>query len=153
MKLFDAIVNAVTAHDVSFEVQEHELEIMNYNNSNKLYVYEEEYFSQDMKDRFVQYIVAFSTQHRHFDADEEDEVLEYILAILNDEVLPLEFYKDGKRRFGGEIEVEELERLSVSSLSKYYGYTSDYLLSFDYEIHSWSGKYDTGLRKISDLKP
>ena len=153
MKLFETIANAVTDYDVSVEVKEHELVIMNSDNSNKLYVYEEEYFSQDMKDRFAQCIVVFSTQHCHFDANEDDEALEYILAIMNDKVLPLEFYMDGKRRFGGELAEEELDNLSVSFLSKHYGYTSDYLLSFDYEIHSWSGKYDTGLRKVSELKP
>ena len=153
MKLFDAIEDVVATYAVSVEAKGHELVIMNSNNNNNLYVYEEEYFSQDMKDRFVQYIVYFSTQHRHFDGNEEDEALEYILAIMEDKVLPLEFYKDGKRRFGGELAVEELDNLSVSSLSKHYGYTSDYLLSFDYEIHSWSGRYDTGLRKVSELKP
>ena len=134
MKLFDAIVDAVTTYAVSVEVKEHELVIMNSDNSNKLYVYEEEYFSQDMQDRFVRYIIAFSTQHRHFDADEQDEVLEYILAVLNDKVLPLEFFKDGKRGFGGEINSDE------------------YMMSLEYEIHSWSGKYDTGIRKVSELK-
>lgn len=151
MKLFDAIVDAVTTYAVSVEVKEHELVIMNSDNSNKLYVYEEEYFSQDMQDRFVRYIIAFSTQHRHFDADEQDEVLEYILAVLNDKVLPLEFFKDGKRGFGGEINSEDLDKLSVSFLN-HGRYTNEYMMSLDYEIHSWSGKYDTGIRKVSELK-
>ncbi len=153
MKLFDAIEDAVATYAVLVEAKEHELVIMNSNNSNNLYVYEEEYFSQDMKDRFVQYIVYFSTQHCHFDVNEEDEALEYILAIMEDKVLPLEFYMDEKRRFGGEIGADDLDKLSLSFLSQQYGYTSDYLQPFDYEIHSWSGKYDTGLRKVSELKP
>ena len=151
MKLFDAIVAAVSAYAVSVEEKEHELVIMNSDNSNKLYVYEEEYFSQDMQDRFVQYIVAFSTQHRHFDADDKDVIIQYILAILNDKILPLEFYKEGKRGFGGEINSEDLDKLSVSFLN-HGRYTNEYMMSLDYEIHSWSGKYDTGLSKISELK-
>lgn len=152
MKLFETIMNALTDYNVSVEVKEHELVIVNPDNGNKLHVYEEEYYSQDMTDHFVEYIVGFSTQHRHFDADDEDDILEYILVILNDKVLPFEFYMDGNRRFGGEIEEDDLEKLSVSFLAQQYGYTSDYLMSFNYEIHSWSGKYDTGLRRIADLE-
>ena len=152
MKLFETIVNAITDYDVSIEVKDHELVIINSDNGNKLHVYEDEGFSQDMTIRYVDYIVEFSTQHRHFDADDEDDILEYILVILNDKVLPFEFYMDGKRRFGGEIKANDLDNLSVSFLARQYGYTSDYLLSFDYEIHSWSGKYDTGLRRVVDLE-
>ena len=151
--LFDMSANAITAYNVSYEVKEHELIIVNPDNGYKLHVYEDVGYSQDMTIRYVEYIVEFSTQHRHFDADNEDDIREYILAILNDEVLPLEFYMDGKRRFGGEIGADDWDKLSLSFLSQQYGYTSDYLQPFDYEIHSWSGKYDTGLRKVSELKP
>ena len=71
--------------------------------------------------------------------------------IISDTVLPLEFYFDGKRRFGGEIRKDESDKLSVSLLSDRYGYSSDHLMQFDYEIHSWSGQYDTGLKHVSDL--
>ncbi|MBQ3264156.1 MAG: hypothetical protein IJH07_00120 [Ruminococcus sp.] len=157
MKLFEMIVDAVIDYDVSAEVKEHVLALVNHDNGNKLYVYEEEYYSQDMTEHFVEYIVQFSTQHRHFSVDEEDDIIEYVLAILSDEVLPLEFYRDGQGGRGGEIYLEDLDKLSVSFLAEQFYYTSDhlldYLLSLDYEIHSWSGKYDTGLRKVSDLKP
>ena len=152
MTLFETVVSAMIDYDVLVEVKEHELVIIDRGNGNKLHVYEEEYFSQNMTDRFVEYIVEFSTQHCHFSADEEDEILEYIQSIIDDKVLPIEFYSDGKRRFGGEIKADDLDKLSVSYLAQQYGYTSDYLLSFDYEIHSWSGKYDTGLRRVADLK-
>ncbi|MED9968849.1 MAG: hypothetical protein UFA98_02400 [Ruminococcus sp.] len=153
MKLFEKIVNVISDYNVSVEVKKHELNIINRDNDNVLHVYEDMFLSQDKKESFSEYIVEFSTQHRHFEYDSEDEITEYILLILNDKVLPLEFYMDGKRRFGGETNSDELDDLSVSSLSKHYGCTSEYLISFDYEIHSWSGKYDTGLRKVSDLKP
>lgn len=152
MKLFDTIVSAMTDYDVSIEVKEHELVIINRNNNNKLHVYEDVGYSQDMKTCFVDYIVEFSTQHCHFDADDEDDILDYVQLILSDTVLPFEFYMDGKRRFGGEIKANDLDNLSVSFLARQYGYTSDYLLSFDYEIHSWTGKYDTGLRRVADLQ-
>lgn len=153
MKLFETIINAITDYDVSVEVKDHELVIINSDNGNDLYVYKEEYYNdEEMTDLFVEYIVEFSTQHRHFSADDEDDIIEYVLAILNDEVLPLEFYKDGERRFGGEIYLEDLDKLSVSFLAQEHYYSTDYILSLDYEIHSWSGKYDTGLRRVADLK-
>ena len=151
MKLFETIVSAMTAFHVSVEVKDHELVIRNPENGNKLHVYEDVGYSQDMTIRFVEYIVEFSTQHCHFDADDEDGILEYMMDILNDKVLPFEFYMDGKRRFGGEIQADDLDNLSVSFLAQQYGYPSDTLLSFDYEIHSWSGKYDTGLKQVADL--
>ena len=123
MKLFDTIVSAMSDYNVSIEVKEHELVIINRNNNNKLHVYEDEGYSQDLTIRYVAYIVEFSTQHRHFDADDKDDILEYILVILNDKVLPFEFYLDGKRRFGGEIEAVDLDELSVSFLVQQYGYT------------------------------
>jgi hypothetical protein len=82
-----------------------------------------------------------------------ESILEYIKQILDDQVLPLEFYLDGKPRFGGELKSEDLERLSVSYLTNKYGFIHADLLSLDYEIHSWSGKYDTGRRRVADLKP
>ncbi len=152
MDLLNIIQNEVSACDVKVDVSDDSLTIVNKQNDYKLFVYREEYFSQDMSEKFVEYIVTFSTQHCHFDADDSDEIIKYISLILNDMVLPLEFYKDGERRFGGEISKEDFDKLSVSFLSEKFGYLSDYLLQFDYEIHSWSGKYDTGLKRVTDLR-
>lgn len=157
MKLFDDIIQAVSVYNVSVDVKEHELTVINRDNGNELYVFEEEYSSLDEAPSFVRYTVEFSTQHYDIDADDfesvdENSIIEYILAILNDEILPFEFYKDGKSRFGSEIGKDDLDKLSVSYLARQYGYTSDYLMSFDFAIHSWSGKYDTGIRKVSELK-
>ena len=107
----------------------------------------------DRKERFVEYIVQFSTQHRHFDAEDADELLEYMRSILDDRTLPLEFYLDGKPRFGTDIPSEDLDRLSASYLENEYEFIHADLLSLDYEIHSWSGKYDTGRRRVAGLKP
>ena len=153
MELFESIIQALSGYDVDFESKEHELAVVNRGNGNVLSVFEEESFSLDRKERFVEYIVQFSTQHRHFDAEDADELLEYMRSILDDRTLPLEFYLDGKPRFGGEFKAEELDRLSVSYLADEYGFIRADLLSLDYEIHSWSGKYDTGRRRVAGLKP
>lgn len=151
MELFDMIGKELSAYRVMIDITDDTLTAVNPDNNNKLSVYREKYYTQDMKDCFVEYIVEFSTQHRHFSADEADEIIEYILMIISDTVLPLEFYFDGKRRFGGEIGKDESDKLSVSFLSDRYGCSSDHLMQFDYEIHSWSGQYDTGLKHVSDL--
>ena len=153
MELFEAIIQALSGYDVAFEIKEHELAVVNRGNGNVLSVFEEEAFSLNRKKRFVEYIVAFSTQHRHFDAEDADELLDYIRSILDDRTLPLEFYQDEKPRFGGEIQVEDLDLLSVSYLANEYGFIHADLLSLEYEIHSWSGKYDTGRRRVAGLKP
>ena len=95
---------------------------------------------------FVEYIVYFSTQHAHF--EDLDDALEYVEAIIADEVLPIEFYLNEKRRFGGEITKEDFEELSAEFLASYYGYTLEYLSQFEYEIHSWSGRYNTERKRV-----
>ena len=95
---------------------------------------------------FVEYIVYFSTQHAHF--EDLDDALEYVAAIIADEVLPIEFYLNGKRSFGGEIAKSDFEVLSAEFLASYYGYTVEYLSQFEYEIHSWSGRYNTERRRV-----
>ena len=109
-------------------------------------IFEEEYYySVDPKDGlYVEYIVCFTTQHRHF--EDLSDVAEYIRLILTDEVLPIEFYLHGERRFGGEIKKTDFYRLTVEFLAGYYGYSVEYLSQFEYGIHSWSGRYNVERR-------
>ena len=115
-------------------------------------IFEEKYYSKEYfttgseEDVFVEYIVCFSTQHRHF--EDLDDALEYVEAIIADEVLPIEFYLNGKRRFGGEIAKADFEELSVEFLAAHYGYSVEYLSQFEYEIHSWSGRYNTERKRV-----
>ncbi len=152
MNLFNEIVEVVKSYDVSVEVKEDELVIINQLNDNRLLVYEDVYYNKELTTRFVSYCVVFSTQHRHFDDIEDvDDIKKYVLSILNDDVLPIEFYSKGERRFGGELSRSEYQSLTLSKLSERFGYISDYLSQFEYEIHSWSGDYDTGRKSVSDL--
>lgn len=109
-------------------------------------IFEEEYdYTVDPKDGlYVEYIVCFTTQHRHF--EDLSDVAEYIRLILTDEVLPIEFYLHGERRFGGEIKKTDFYRLTIEILAGYYGYSVEYLSQFEYEIHSWSGRYNVERR-------
>ena len=153
MELFESIIQALSGYDVAFEIKDRELAVMNRRNGNVLSVFEEVSFSRDRKERYVEYTVDFSTQHRHYDPEDADELLDYMRSILDDRTLPLEFYLEEKPRFGTEIPSEDLGRLSVSYLQDLFRYFNIDLLPFDFEIHSWSGRYDTGRRRVADLKP
>ena len=109
-------------------------------------IFEEEYdYTVDPKDGlYVEYIVCFTTQHRHF--EDLSDVAEYIRLILTDEVLPIEFFLHRERRFDGDIKKTDFYRLTIEILAVYYGYSVEYLSPFEYEIHSWSGRYNVDRR-------
>ena len=110
---------------------------------------EEEYYTNDKSGRiFTVYTVRFSTQHMHFDTLMDVE--KYIRLILSDEVLPIEFYQSERSRFGGEIRNEDFEHITVENLAQWFGYTPEYISQFEFEVHSWSGKYDLKRKKVSE---
>lgn len=156
MVIFKAVIDAVKEYNVTAgiitEEPNNELRIRNCLNGNKISVFKESYYTQHMKNVYAEYIVCFATQHRHFGQEDADDIAEYVTGILNDDILPLEFYLNGKDRFGGEIKKNDIERLSYDNLTKQYGqYAGDAWLSLEYEIRSWSGKYDTGRKRVADL--
>ena len=71
-------------------------------------------------DDFNPFIVYFAFQHCHM-CDEED-IVEYINEIVNENKFSIEFFKNGKRRFGSDITAQELERLSYEKLEQHTGY-------------------------------
>ena len=147
MSKWDFLYGIQKSYDTGLEIKEDTAEIINKKTDEKISVFEERY-NRDKAgtDAACEYIVCFATQHRHF--DDLCDVDEYVRQILDDEVLPVEFYKDGKARFGGELSKAEFENLSERFLAEIFGYTEEYISEFEYEIHSWSGKYDIGRRKV-----
>ena len=146
MNKWDFLKELQKKFNYDLTTKEDEAILTNRNIGKSIEVYEEKYYSSDMKEEFVQYIVCFTTQHCHF--DDLDEVKDYVCEILTDNALPVEFYLDGNRRFGGEITKADFEKLSIELLADLFGVSTDYLSQFEYEIHSWSGKYDKERRKI-----
>ena len=134
--------------NVKYEVKDEKMIVYNVDNSNYLEVIEETYSSKT--DSFIEYIVSFSTQHSHF--DNIGEVLEYMNSIMGDQVLPIEFYYNNEKRFGGEITLEQFTSLSITLLADIFGYSEEYISKYDYEIHSWSGKNDIERQPIINLK-
>lgn len=127
-----------------------ELVLTDHERGKSIVIAKEEYFSSPEKTiAFVRYTVAFSTQHRHF--EQLEEARQYVCSILRDAVLPIEFYRDGKRCFGGEITRDEVDKLTADLLSALFGYSGEDLKAYEYEIHSWSGKYDVSRRKVNEI--
>lgn len=141
MSKWDFLYDIQKSFDFDLEIKEDTAVLINKITKAKIEIYKEIYYTDDQrKNVFYEYIVIFTTQHRHF--DDLNEVDEYVRRILTDDVLPIEFYKDGKNKFGGELSKSEFEKLSKRFLAEEFGYTEEYISEFEYEIHSWSGKYD-----------
>ena len=109
-------------------------------------IFEESYSADSRKtETFTEYIVCFATQHRHL--EDPEDVEDYVRELLEDEILPIEFYCRGERSWGSEIRREELDGLDARRLSALFGCPAEELSRFAYEIHSWSGRYDVPLRQ------
>ncbi len=126
--------------DFDLSVESDTAVLTNHNTGAHIEIFEDKYSTKDIKEPFVEYRVCFSTQHRHFDS--LSKVEKYVNLILTDEILPIEFYYNGERRFGGEITKTDYEGLNIERLAELFGYTIEYLSQFDFEVHSWSGKYN-----------
>lgn len=142
MNDWDFLYDIQKSFDFDLEIKEDTAVLINKITKAKIEIYKEIYYTDDQrKNVFYEYIVIFTTQHRHF--DDLNKVNGYVCKILTDDVLPIEFYKDGKNKFGGELSKSEFEKLSKRFLADRFGYTEEYISLFEYEIHSWSGKYNT----------
>ena len=87
---------------------------------------------------FTQYTCSFSFQHRHYES--EEDVTQYISDIINRKVYAIEFFKDGKNRFGGDITTHELSELSYEFLeqrSGYYGSTKLKDIADSFKVRGW----------------
>ena len=148
MEQWDFLKELADEYQLDVTVDDIEVILTDQKTGEHIDIYVEKYLSEDLKDTYVEYIVCFSTQHVHL--ENLSDVAEYVRLILADEVLPIEFYLQGERRFGGEIKHTDLDGLTIEFLADHYGYSVEYLSQFDYEIHSWSGKYNREQTKVSE---
>ena len=93
-----------------------------------IYVY---YMSDDVYDPFI---VRFSYHHVHL--PDIESVKRLIDRIINGELFVIEFFKDGRDSFGGEITREELDTLSYTSLKEKWG-ASVYPNADEFRIRGW----------------
>ena len=151
MDKWDFLNDIHKLYDVNIEIKDNGVSIINPNNQKHIDIYKDEYYSNDTNDSFIEYIVCFTTQHVHF--ENLSNVEKYVYMILKDEIFAIEFYHSNTNNsgFGGDIKKSDFQSLSLKLLSELWGHSIEYLSTKDYEIHSWSGKYDSGRRKVSDL--
>lgn len=85
------------------------------------------------------YCLAFATQHAHI--SEKERLIEYVTSFANAETAAIEFYKDGKNRFGGDIKTALLDDLTYNSLLSYFGYLSIDISNLTFRVRAWDKKY------------
>lgn len=140
---------AAVGADAAVTATEKEAAIANPANGNVIHVYDESAPAGEAPSRCGGYIVEFATQHRHF--EDMEDAIDYVRELLEDETLPLEFYLDGKRRFGGDIRRAELPLLSQAMLAERFMVPPEQIAAYQFEIYSWSGKYDAPRAEVSRL--
>ena len=151
MEKWNTLIASLRGYDVAVSETEDELTVTDRANGSEMVVFDESYQqSEDPSDIFTNIVVSFSTQHRHF--EDMEDAAEYVLQILSDEVLPLEFYQDGQPGFGGDIERDALPLLSQAWLAERFMVPAEQLAAYQFEIHSWSGKYDVAKTPVKELK-
>lgn len=141
--------------DAEIEVSAEGAAVINRRNGNRIEITELVYTdtAEGKPAASKEYIVCFATQHRHF--EDAEDAADYIGDLLTDSVLPIEFYTQGKACFGGDLLREEWEADSAAGFLRFlcrrFGCPADFLQQTEYEIRSWSGRYDTGRKKTPDL--
>lgn len=97
-----------------------------------------EYFSDDEYDPFM---VRFSYQHVHL--PDESSAKEWIDRVTSGELFAIEFFKDGRDCFGGEIEKEDIDSLSYDILEQYLnrcGLSLQNISADSFKIRGWNPK-------------
>ncbi len=90
-------------------------------------------------DDYYTYLLQFATQHR--DTSSKEELIQYALAFANAEKAAIDFFENGKKRFGGEIEVSLLDTITYDELRKYFGYPHIDLTNLTFKVRAWNTCY------------
>ena len=150
MEKWNDLIAAVGAYNATVTATENEAAIVNPANGNVIRVIDESVpAGESPSERYEEYVVEFATQHRHF--DDIEDAIDYVRELMEDETLPLEFFLDGKRRFGGDIPRAELPLLSQTRLAERFMVPPEQIAAYQFEIYSWSGKYDAPRTDVSRL--
>lgn len=86
-----------------------------------------------------EYIVTFATQHLHI--DKEDELIDVVSEFADASFAAIEFYEDGKNRFGGQIETGLLDNLDYDTLRTYFGYPDRDISRMTFSVYAWDKKF------------
>ena len=90
-------------------------------------------------DDYYTYLLRFATQHR--DTSSKEELIQYALAFANAEKAAIDFFENGKNRFGGEIEVSLLDQITYDKMRNYFGYSYLDLTNLTFKVRAWDARY------------
>ena len=130
-KRLDFLKDAFRGFELQFTEDESNVVILNPNYDENITVYDDEY----------EFTTCFSFQHRHF--ENEEDIIEWIGKIISGNTFAIEFFNNDQRRFGSEIDTEELQGLTYKKLEQftgYYGLTKLLDVVDSFKIRSWDGK-------------
>ena len=90
-------------------------------------------------DDYYTYLLRFATQH--YDTSSKEELTQLALAYANAEEAAIEFFENGKNRFGGGIEVSLLDNITYDDLRKRFGYSHLDLTDLTFKVRAWDVRY------------
>ncbi|MBQ6020384.1 MAG: hypothetical protein IJL26_09430 [Clostridia bacterium] len=122
-----------------------EIVITNRENGKTIEVLDESYHGGKPEEAYDRYTVYFTTQHRHY--EDFEDALDYVERLMRDEILAIEYYRGDERRFGGDIERSELYDPDPPTRGTIFSMLPADHPGLNYEINSWSGKYDLKYEK------
>ena len=138
------IAEHFSAYEVRFSDEEDGFDIVNPFGKDPIRVYVEDIPREP-------YTVGFSFQHRHLAT--VDEVVAYASDIMSGNVFAIEFFKDGYRRFGGDLDAQEVRELSYDRLAQFLGCfgTSRLIDVVDScKVRGWAGDADFDVTFVED---
>lgn len=112
-----------------------------------------EYVAEDDRTPFTVY---FSFQHRHL--KDEKDVIDYIKEIMEGKKFAIEFFQNNRKRFGGDIEAEQLYDLSYEKLEEqllgHFSKTKLYEIADSFKVRGWSkdGNFDAFIERAHITK-
>ncbi len=92
-------------------------------------------------DEGFEFTVYFSFQHRHL--EDKEDVVEWVNEIITGNKFAIEFFNNEQRRFGSEIDAEEMQDLSYEKLEHftgYYGLTKLFDMVDSFKVRGWDSK-------------
>ncbi len=133
-------------YDAAFERKIEEIVFKNRKNEKTITILDEgcTYSDEEGLHTYDRYTVYFTTQHRHY--EEFEDALDYVGQLMRDEILAIEYYRGDERRFGGDIERSELYDPDPPTRGTIFSMLPADHPGLNYEINSWSGKYDLSNR-------
>lgn len=85
------------------------------------------------------YCVYFADHHIH--TCDKEEMIAFVTSIVSAEKASIEFFLDGKNRFGGEISTADLDDLTYDSLRCRFGYPNRDLTGYTFKVRACDERY------------